>query len=402
MLGGMMVGDPHPVRIMAVINLSQESFFKGSFAGTDDVLERAASLTREGADMLDLGAVSTAPGSPPITEEEERRRLIPALEMILREMDVEVSVDTQRSSIAKEALSMGVDCVNDVSGLVHPDMAEVVAEYDASLVIMASRNRPGDILSMSEIVQVLGERLKVAIAAGVSERRIIIDPGVGWWIPEKLPEYDLAILDGLDRLRVLNRPVLVAVSRKSFIGATLDIADPKDRLAGSLAATAISVYNGAHVVRTHDVSESIDVIRMSEAIRGRQAVYDTENVEVEVCISAGYPNDLKQIFERIEVGEGGSGAMGGKGAFRVLSVRKVTSMEAVIIKQEMLARGGDAAIPMGALRCDPGGMEVLVMGTDSQIRGLIRNLKRQPFNLPAVGKVIGEALEQLEGPDRYR
>jgi len=402
LLGDVKVGDLYPVRTMAVINLGRESFYKGSIVGVNQVLKRAQALVDEGAEILDIGAVSTAPGSPPISEEEERIRLIPALKDVLENLDVQVSVDTYRAGIADLALSMGASCVNDVSGLLDPSMADVVADHDRSIIIMASGNLPGDLLTMDEAIEVLGTRLKLAEDAGIFPKKIIVDPGIGHWISEKLPHYDLALLDGLRRLRVLNRPVLGAISRKSFIGSLLNKIYPEERLAGSLAATAIAVYNGAHIVRTHDVSSSQDVIRIAEAVRARPCLAQMGEITVEVCEHLNHPQDLKQSFNRIMVGDGGSKALSGKGSYRLLSVQGITSMESVIIKQEMLTRGGDAAIPMGALRCDPGNMEVLVLGTVAQIKGLIKNLKSQPFNLPLVGDAISMALEKIEDPLNYR
>jgi len=401
-LGRIKLGDFYPVRTMAVINLSQESFYRGSFVCGDEVLERARALVKEGAEILDLGAVSTAPGSPPISEEEERNRLIPALKAVLDNLNVEVSIDTQRARIAEDALSCGATCINDVSGLSDPKMRDVVKDHDSSLIIMASRDLPGDILSLEETVAILGSRLKMAEDFGISSEKITVDPGVGHWIPPKGPNHDLALLDGMKRLRVLNRPVMAAVSRKSFIGSVLDKSDPAKRLEGSLAATAIAVYNGAHLVRTHDVAASKDVIRMAEAIRGGPALACEGEFEVEVLEVTGHVRDLDWELDRIGVGEGGSVALRQKGAFRMLSVKGVTSMEAVIIKQEMLARGGDAAIPMGALRCDPGLAKLLVMGTVAQIRGLMKNLEGQPFNLPILAKAIGEAIDGIADPKRYR
>jgi len=391
---------------MGVINLSRESFYEESFAGHDAVLERALAFAKEGAEVLDLGAVSTAPGSPAIPEDEERRRLFPALEVVLERLgdEIAISIDTQRSKIADVALSMGASCINDVSGLLDPDMARTVADHDGSLIIMASRERPGDLLNMGDIVESLGERLRVAAEAGISLEKVTVDPGIGHWIPPKGPGHDLAILDGLSRLRVLNRPAMAAVSRKSFIGAVLNKSDPAERLQGSLAATAIAVYNGAHLVRTHDVAASMDTIRMAEATRGGPSSSSSRSkgrIEVEVFAYSGHPRDLSWAFTRLGVGGDGSRALGGKGSFRALALRGVTSMEAIVIKQEMLARGGDAAIPMGALRCDPGEMEVLVLGTVAQVRGLVKNLLGQPFNLPAVAGAIEETLEQIENPKRY-
>ena len=402
-IGDIRLGDLHPVRVMGVINLSRESFYQESYTGEQAVLERALAFAEEGGEVLDLGAVSTAPGSPPISEEEERRRLFPALDAVLDGLgdEVVISVDTQRAKVASDALAVGASCINDVSGLRDPDMAETVADHDGSLIIMASKERPGDILSLGEIVANLGDRMKAAKDAGVSKDKVTVDPGIGRWTPAKGPGHDLAILDGLSRLRVLNRPVMAAVSRKSFIGSVLGRTSPSERLPGSLAATAVAVYNGAHLVRTHDVAASLETIRMAEAVRGRPSAARNAGVDVEVFAYVGHPRDLYQTFARLGVEEGGMPSLGRKGSFRALSIRGVTSMEAIVIKQEMLARGGDAAIPMGALRGDPGEMEVLVLGTEAQVRGLGKNLLRQPFNLPAVAGAIEGALERMDDPNRY-
>lgn len=390
------------MRLMAVINLSRESFYKGSVAVPERALPLARSMQKEGADLIDLGAVSTAPGSPPVNEAEERERLFPALREILDNLEIEVSVDTQRASIAEDALALGASCINDVSGLLDPRMAAAVAEHDASLIIMASRRRPGDLLGMSEIVPLLGERVRAAVEAGVARQRIAVDPGVGKWIPEKTPAHDLAILDGFRRLRCLGRPVVAAVSRKSFIGSLLGQPDPAQRLAGTLAATAVAVYSGAHVVRTHDVALSIETIRIAQAIRGLPAYAKRDEIEVEVLGHLGDGDDLEETLRRAEVDERGIERLCRKGSFRLLAVRGLSSMEALVIKQELLARGGDAAIPRLALRCDPRPETVLVFGTLPQISGLVKNLKGQPFRLGQVAEAISEALERMESPDRYR
>lgn len=400
-IGRIKVGDLQPVRVMAVINLSVESFYKGSVATENQALSKAVSLAEEGADLIDIGAVSTAPGSPRIDESLERERLLPVLQRIL-DLGLEVSVDTQRSSIAEKALSMGAMTINDVSGLLDPSMAKTVADHDASVVIMASRRVPGDLLKIDDILDVLAERISSAVEAGVNRDKIIVDPGIGKWIPGKKPEHDLAILDGFRRMRALGRPVMAALSRKSFIGARLNQPDPSKRLFGSLAATAVAVYNGAHIVRTHDVSMSLDTIRMAEAIRGRQPRSEDGDLSVEVLGYLGLESDLADVLRRAEVDPGGHRALCRKGSFRVLAIGGISSMEAIIIKQEMLARGGDAAIPKMALRCDPDPQRILVLGTLSQISGLTRKLRDQPFSLPIVGKAIVEALRQIDDPERYR
>lgn len=400
-LGRVLVGDSHPVRLMGIINLSRESFYQGSVAGPHEALSLAAAMQEQGADMIDLGGVSTAPGSPLISEAVERERLFPALKDILDNLDITVSIDTQRSGIASEALSRGAACINDVSGLSDPNMAARVAEYDASLIIMASRQRAGDLLQINEIIALLGDRVRAAAKAGVSPAKISVDPGIGKWIPEKTPAHDLAILDGLLRLRALERPVVAAISRKSFIGECLHKPDPFQRLAGTLAATAIAVYLGAHIVRTHDIAASLDTVAMAKAIRGRPAVSVDEEMEVEVLGYLGQGEDLAETLRRTEVDERGLSTLCKKSSFRILAVRGLSSMEAIIIKQEMLARGGDAAIPKLALRCDPRPEEVLIFGTSNQIAGLVKNLSGQPFRLMRLAARIDEATKMIENPERY-
>ena len=402
MVGKVQAGDLQPVRLMGVINLSRESFYKGSVAGPDEALTLAQAMQEEGADLIDLGAVSTAPGSPAVSEALERERLFPALKEVLDNLEIEVSVDTQRAGIANDALKLGAGCINDVSGLQDPRMARTVANYDGSLIIMASRQRPGDLQSLDQIIPLLGERLRYAVEAGVSLSKISVDPGVGKWIPEKTPAHDLAILDGFQRLRSLDRPIVAALSRKSFIGATLGLPDPFQRLGGSLAATAIAVYLGAHLVRTHDISASLDSVRMAQAIRGRPAKAKDDAIDAEVLGYLGRGEDLAQNFRRTQVDESGMGILCKKSSFRILAVRGLSSMEALIIKQEMLARGGDAAIPRLALRCDPRPEEVLIFGTVSQIAGLVKNLKGQPFRLSQVASAMQDALDRLDSPERYR
>ena len=399
MIGRTPAGDLYPVRLMGVINLSQDSFYKGSVASSSEALSLARTMQEEGADLIDLGAVSTAPGSSPVSDAEEKERLFPAIKQILENLAIDVSVDTQRSSIAREALSLGAVCINDVSGLHDPAMAETVADHDGSLIIMASLHRPGDLLTLNEIIPLLGSRVRAAVEAGVSMEKISVDPGVGKWIPEKTPAHDLAILEGFGRLRCLGRPVVAALSRKSFIGARLNRPDPRDRLAGTLAATAIAVFLGAHIIRTHDISASLDTVRMAEAVRGRSATATVEDIHAEVVAHLGYGQDLFEMLRRAEVDERGWNTLCKKGSFRVVAVRGVSSMEALIIKQEMLARGGDAAIPKLALRCDPRPEEVLIMGTLSQIFGLVNNLKTQQFRLSQVAAAIEDVLWQIENPE---
>ena len=401
-LGNLPLGDHHPVRKMAVINLSRESFYKGSIASPAEALNVAVSFIEEGADIIDLGAISTAPSSPSIGEDMEKERLLPSLKQILHNVDTDISVDTQNANIAELALSLGAACINDVSGLVDPEMARTIADHNSSVIIMASKQYPGDLLSLDDIIRVLDQRILNAVKAGISIDKITIDPGVGKWVPEKTPEYDLAILDGYGRLRCLGRPILVAISRKSFIGSVLNKPDPSERLDGSLAATAIAIYNGAHVVRTHDVFKSIEAIRIAQAIRGRSCRFTEDGIDIEILNKCGNEQELLVSLRMAGVEEKGMNILSKKGSFRTLSISGISFQEAIIIKQEMLARGGDAAIPKIALQCDPQPEEIIVFGTLAQLFGLINSLRVQPFRLPRIGKAIGETLNLINDPERYR
>ncbi|MCJ7443607.1 MAG: dihydropteroate synthase [Methanotrichaceae archaeon] len=401
-LGRVLVGDRYPVRTIGVINLSQESFYKGSIAGPGEALEKARSFVEEGADLIDIGAVSTAPFSPKIDEVQERERLLPVLKQILNNVDIDISVDTYRSEIAESALSLGATCINDVSGLINPEMAKTIADYGSSVIVMASKENPGDLLFLDDIIRILSERVRYAIEAGISKDRITVDPGVGKWVPEKTPEYDLAILDGFSLLKCLKRPILAAVSRKSFIGAKLNKTDPSQRLFGSLAATAIAVYNGAHAVRTHDVAASLDIVRMAHAIRGHSCFIKEDGIEVEILNKCGHNQELLEHLRRADVDQKGMSILCRKGSFRILAINGISFQEAIIIKQEMLALGGDAAIPWFALQCDPQPEEIIVFGSVAQLFGLINKLKIQPFRLAKIGKAIVKALDLISEPRRYR
>lgn len=395
-LGRLRIGDEHPVRLMGIINLSAESFYKGSVYTPERAVSSAMKMAEEGAEVIDVGAVSTAPGSPFISEDVERERLFPVLDDILNSVDIEVSLDTQRASIADLALSRGVSCINDVSCLNDPSMAKVVAEHGASLLIMASKKRPGDLLEMKDIVPRLAEAVSAAVNSGVDPKKILIDPGIGRWVPEKTYEYDLAILDRMRCLRSLRKPVVAAVSRKSFIGAVLDLKDPADRLTGSIAATAIAVYNGAHVVRTHDVAACRDAVRISQAARGRR----TRSDRVELLGITGSAEELRCILEWVGVDPGAHEILWKKGSFLAVAIEGITPMEALVIKQEMLAAGGDAAVPRGALRCDPRADRAVVFGTLAQLERLVRKLRLQPFCLPSIADEIERAL--CTDVSRYR
>ncbi|MEM0452815.1 MAG: dihydropteroate synthase [Nitrososphaerota archaeon] len=272
-LGRVEAGDKLPTRIIGVINVSPESFYKGSVKMSyEEIVETALYMVKSGADIIDVGAMSTAPYLQTyIDEEEEARRIREAIEAVKSSIDVPVSADTHRVKPALEAVKAGAEIINDVTGLSNPAIAEIVAEHNLSLIICA-RNL-GKLSSPREAVEstlkVLERSLKIALEKNVDINRIAIDPAIGfhrdtgidWW------KIDLELIRSLEKFRRLGRPIVIGVSRKSFIGILTGKEKPEDRLFGSKGVEAIAVFLGAHVIRTHDVPEAVDVVRVAEAIR---------------------------------------------------------------------------------------------------------------------------------------
>jgi len=273
-LGGLEVGDGHPVRLAGAINVSPESFYQGSVAtGEDSLRAKAEQMAAEGADLLDIGAMSTAPYlRTEITEAEEIQRLTWAIGIVRKAVAVPVSADTKRGGVALAALDAGADIINDVSGLRYdPGMAEIIARRAQGVILMASETDPNARDPIETVRGLLEESLRVVWKAGVPDHRVVLDPGIGFFRQTAIPwhAWDCEVLRRLAELRALGRPLLVGVSRKSFIGKIVGQADPRDRLAGSLAATAIAVVNSAHLIRTHDVGPTREAVRMAEALRPR-------------------------------------------------------------------------------------------------------------------------------------
>jgi dihydropteroate synthase len=271
------IGDNYPTIIMGVLNLSPESFYKGSVYQDINILEKAtADMINDGAQMIDIGARSTAPWSKKITIEEEINRIYPVMEILCKKIpeNIIISVDTQYKEVAQLTYNIASRCkrkiiINDVSCLkTDPSLEDFIIEKHIPIILMASKKVPGDLLHIEEIIKEFSLTINRLKSEGFNENNIILDPGIGHWIEEKTYEYDLKILNNLNKVRSLKRPILVALSRKSFIGTALNIPEPENRYNGTLSATAIAVYNGAHIVRTHDVNNQlIEIIRMAEFLR---------------------------------------------------------------------------------------------------------------------------------------
>jgi dihydropteroate synthase len=241
---------------MAVLNATPDSFSGDGLRG-QALVERAKRAVAEGADILDLGAESTRPGSTPVPAEEELARLSSVLPEVL-ELGVPVSIDTQKPRVADTALAAGAVVLNDVSGLADPDLASIAAQHNAYLVLTHNGWR-----THRDVLPELEALAEQALQAGVQRDHLILDPGLGFG---KTPEQSLGVLRELDSLTALGLPVLVGASRKGFIGHVLGL--PADeRLEGSLACAAIATLKGASILRVHDVTASVRATRMAWAVR---------------------------------------------------------------------------------------------------------------------------------------
>jgi dihydropteroate synthase len=259
--------------IMGVVNASPDSFSDGGrHAGLDAQLALARELHGAGAQIIDVGGESASTGRPPVDAEEEIELVAPLIERVASELDAIVSVDTYKPAVARAAIAAGARIVNDVSGLRSLELATVCAGHGAALVLMHTRAAPrerlqdpdlyGDIVG--EVLAFLAERIELALAAGMRREQLVLDPGPDF---AKTPAQTIQLLRGLERLHELGRPLLLAISRKDFIGA-LTSRFPRDRLAGTLAALGYGLDRGAHIFRVHDVAACADFITVRAALEG--------------------------------------------------------------------------------------------------------------------------------------
>jgi dihydropteroate synthase len=260
--------------LMGIVNASPDSFSDG---GRHPSLEAQVDLAREllaaGADILDVGGESASTGRPPLAAEEEIERVVPLVRILAGELSALVSVDTYKPAVARAAIDAGARIVNDVSGLRDPALAEVCARTGAALVLMHTRAAPRERLQhpdlygediAGEVVEFLRERVALAIAHGVAREQLLLDPGPDF---AKTPAQTIQLLAQVGRLHELGRPLLMAISRKDFIGA-LTGRPPRARLAGTLAALAHGVERGAHIFRVHDVAAAADFLAVRAALAG--------------------------------------------------------------------------------------------------------------------------------------
>lgn len=270
-LGNKILNLSSRTHLMGVLNVTPDSFSDGGmFFKPKRAIERALIMAEEGADIIDVGGESTRPGSEPISKEEELKRVLPVIRQVIKEINIPVSIDTYKSEVARQALDAGAEMVNDISALrFDPDMRKVVSEYDVPVVLMHIKGTPKNMQddpSYTDVIQEISDYLnqskELAEGAGIADEKIIVDPGIGFG---KRAEDNLKILKNLKDLTHLGRPILLGVSRKSFIGKVLDL-PTEQRLEGSLASLAVAILNGANILRVHEVKESKRVAQMVDAI----------------------------------------------------------------------------------------------------------------------------------------
>ncbi len=260
-----------PVQVAGIINLTPDSFFAESRCATEnEALKLAERFLKEGADFLDVGAESSRPGSLPISEEVELQRLAPVVTALVEEFGIPVSVDAYKPDVVQGVLDAGAAIINDITGLrLYPETASIVARYKAKIIVMHMQGTPATMQIapvyqnvVDEVIRSLKESIGVAKAAGIDAENIIADPGIGFG---KNLDHNLDILRSLDRFQELKVPIMLGLSRKSFLGDILDL-PVEERLEGSLAAAVFAVQKGVQILRVHDVKETVRAVKTALAL----------------------------------------------------------------------------------------------------------------------------------------
>lgn len=251
--------------VMGILNVTPDSFSDGGkYNGVDRAVRRAQKLIKDGADIIDIGGESTRPDYIKISDDEEISRVLPVLEKIKLVFDIPISVDTYKSGVAKAAADAGADMINDIWGLKYDngEMAEIIAKHNLPCCLMHNRRNTEYTSFTDDVIADLRESIEIAKNAGISDDKIILDPGVGF---AKTYEQNLMIINRLESFAALGYPVLLGTSRKSVIGLTLDL-PVEERLEGTLATTVMAAEKGCRFVRVHDVLENKRAIKMTETI----------------------------------------------------------------------------------------------------------------------------------------
>lgn len=256
-------------RVMGIVNVTPDSFSGDGIKDTGAAIEKALAMEKDGADIIDIGGESTRPGADPVSPKEEMARVIPVIKALSGKLKVPISIDTRKPEVAEAALKAGASIVNLVGGIRDKKMPKLLARKGAPVILMHMQGEPSNMQDspqyrdvMDDIVSELRAQVKIAVEAGIDPRKIAIDPGIGFG---KTAGHNLDIVRRLGELRIMGMPILIGLSRKSFIGKVLD-SEPDDRLEGSLAGAVLAAANGADIVRTHDVRETVRAARVADAV----------------------------------------------------------------------------------------------------------------------------------------
>lgn len=258
---------------MGILNVTPDSFSDGGkYFDNDKAVEQALRMQDEGADIIDIGGESTRPGAKKITVKEEIKRVVPVIGALADKIEIPISIDTYKSAVAEAAILSGASIINDISGLrFDPEMPHVAARHNVPVVIMHIKGTPKNMQKnpsykalIPEIMDYLREGIEIARNAGVTDDKIIIDPGIGFG---KTAAHNLEVIKRLNEFAGFEKPILLGPSRKSFIGRILGDLPVMKRLEGTAAAVAIGIFNGANIIRVHDIKEMVHVARIADRIK---------------------------------------------------------------------------------------------------------------------------------------
>jgi dihydropteroate synthase len=257
---------------MGILNVTPDSFSDGGeFNALDTALQQAQQMIQQGADIIDIGGQSTRPGAQQIPLEEELNRVIPVIQALREKSDVVISVDTTRAEVAQEAIAVGADIINDISGATFdPEMLPTVAQMRVPIILMHIRGNPETMQTLTDYQDVVAEiklflqqKIDEALKIGIKKEHLIIDPGIGF---AKNYQQNITILRNIDRFKQMGYPLLIGTSRKSFIGQILEKNEPKDRVWGTAGSCSYAITQGADILRVHDVGIIADVAKVTDAI----------------------------------------------------------------------------------------------------------------------------------------
>ena len=260
--------------VMGILNITPDSFSDGGlFLDRENAVQQALRMQAEGADIIDIGGESTRPGADKVSVEDEIKRVVPVIKALAENANIPISIDTYKSEVADAAVKAGASMINDISGLrFDPDMAKVVARHKVPVVIMHIKGTPQDMQNdpaynalIPEITEYFHECIQIAHDVGIPDDMIVIDPGIGFG---KTVEHNLEIIRRLKEFEWLGKPILLGASRKAFIGKVLGDVPTSERLEGTASAIAIGIYNGANIIRVHDVKEMARVAKIADAVKG--------------------------------------------------------------------------------------------------------------------------------------